>query len=151
MILINYENNEYYLAMPITNIQVGEYVYVSGYNTFGDITGYANVKHNLIRIQTSSSVISISPNNVYTILGSTKSGFKYLLNKKDLDVQFGTYTTKEIIDYFVKFCKNESDLNKCATDFNNYFFSKKSNKIKVELVGETKTELFFGDIKPILH
>ena len=60
MILINYENNEYYLAMPITNIQVGEYVYVSGYNTFGDITGYANVKHNLIRIQTSSSVISIS-------------------------------------------------------------------------------------------
>ena len=58
--------------------------------------------------------------------------------------------TEEIIDYFVKFCKNESDLNKCGTEFNNYFFSKKSNKIKVELLDGNKTELFFGDIKPIL-
>ena len=150
MILVKYEDNEYYLAEQITNVQVGEHIYVSGYDKFGDITGYANVKHNLISIQTTSSVISISPNKLYTILGSTKSGFKYLLNKKDLDIQFGNHSTKEIIDYFVKFCKNESDLDKCGTDFNNYFFSKKSNKIKVELVDETKTELFFGDIKPIL-
>jgi len=150
MILIKYGNNEYYLATPITNVQVGEYVYVSGYNTFGNITGYANVKHNLIRIETSSSIISISPENVYTILGSIKSGFKYLLNKKDLDIQFGAYSTKEIIDYFVNFCKNESDLNKCATDFNHYFINNKSNKVKVELIDENKSELFFGDIKPVL-
>jgi hypothetical protein len=71
--------------------------------------------------KTTSSVISITPNKLYNILGSTKSGFKYLLNKKDLDIQFGNHSTKEIIDYFVKFCKNESDLNKCGTDFNNYF------------------------------
>jgi hypothetical protein len=148
---VKYEDNEYYLATPITNVQVGGNVYVSGYDTFGDITGYANVDHNLIRIQTTSSVISVSPNKLYNILGSTKSGFKYLLNKKDLDIQFGNHSTKEIIDYFVKFCKNESDLDKCGTDFNNYFFNKKSNKIQVELVDETKTELFFGDIKPTLY
>jgi len=151
MILVKYDNNEYYLVTPITDVQVGEHVYVSGYNTFGDITGYANVKHNLIRIKASSSVISISPSNVYTILGSTKKGFKYLLNKKDLDIQFGTYTAKEIIDYFVNLCKNESDLNKCATNFNNYFINNKSNKVKVELIDENKSELFFGDIKPILY
>jgi hypothetical protein len=148
---VKYEDNEYYLADQITNIQVGEHVYVSGYNRFGDIIGYANVKHNLISIQTTSSVISISPNNVYTVLGSTKSGFKYLLSKKDLDIQFGTYTAKEIIDYFVNFCKNESDLNKCATNFNHYFIKNKSNNVKVELIDENKSELFFGDIKPVLY
>jgi hypothetical protein len=150
MILIRYKDNEYYIAKPISNIDVGSYVFVSGYETFGELLGYANTEHNLIKIKGSSTYLSVSQNKLYEIVGSTKSGFKYSLNRKDLDFQFGAFTPKEVIQYYLNYCeKNE---NATIDDFNIFFLNKNRNVITIEEINlESNSELVFGDVKPMLY
>ena len=149
MILFRFDDNEYYIAKPISNVVVGEHVYVSGYNTFGEITGYANTTHNLIKIKGKSTYFSVSQHKLYEIIGSTKVGFRYSLNRKDLDFQFGAYTPKEIIQYFLNYCGK--NVNTTIEDFSNLFFDKNKTIFDIEEINlDSPFELCFGDIKQIL-
>jgi len=147
MILIRYEDGEYYIAEPISTIDIGSYVFISGYEKFGEVQGYANTSHNLIKVKGESSYFSVSQNKLYNIIGSTKPRYKLILNKKDLNFQFGLYTPKEIIEFYLQFC----DKNKEATidDFNNLFFDNNRNVFNIHNI-ET-IDLKFGDVRPLLY
>lgn len=150
MILIRYKDNEYYIANQISNIDVGSYVFISGYETFGEILGYANTEHNLIKIKGPSTYLSVSQNKLYQIVGSTKPGFKYSLNRKDLDFQFGTFTPKEVIQYYLNYCEKNKDAT--IDDFNRLFLNKNRNLINIEEITiDSNSELVFGDVKPMLY
>jgi len=149
MILFRFEDNEYYIAKPISNVVIGTYVYVSGYNTFGEITGYANPTHNLIKIKGISSNLSVSQHFLYKIIGSTKEGFKHSLNRKDLEFQFGAYTPKEIIQYFLNY--GGKNVNTTIEDFSNLFFDKNKTVHYIEDIdNNSNIVLVFGDVKPML-
>lgn len=148
MILIRYEDGEYYIGEPISTIDVGLYVFISGYQTFGKIIGYANNTHNLIKVKGESTYFSVSKNKLYNIIGSTKMGYKYLLNKKHLDFQFGKYTPKEVIKFYLEYCDN----NKNATidDFDKLFFNMNVTIIE-DITFDSNHTFKFGDVKPLLY
>lgn len=149
MILIKYEDKEYYVAKPISSVDVGSHVFVSGYETFGEILGYANTEHNLIKLKGKSTYFSVSLSKLYEIVGSTKSGYKHLLNKTDLDFQFGLFTPKQVIEFYLEYC----DKNKDATidDFSRLFFDKNKTVHNIEDIdNNSNIVLVFGDVKPML-
>lgn len=150
MILIRYDDDEYYIAKPISDVKISDFVFISGYETFGKVMGYANKKNNLIEIKGESTYFSVSKEKLYEVVGSTKIGFTYSLNKKDLDFQFGLFTPKEVIQFYLEYCNRNKDVT--IDDFNNLFFKRNKDVINIEEITLDKSiKLKFGDVKPMLY
>lgn len=150
MILIRYDDDEYYIAKPISDVKISDFVFISGYETFGEVMGYANKENNLIEIKGESTYFSVSKEKLYEVVGSTKIGFTYSLNKKDLDFQFGLFTPKEVIQFYLEYCNRNKDVT--IDDFNNLFFKRNKDVVNIEEITLDKSiELKFGDVKPMLY